>query len=255
MKRLLPIFLVLVIGLTLVATATPAQSQSGNLWGADYYPNPNWANPAACTQQVNLVNMNWGFGSPCPNVPADNFTARFNTDAFFYMTTYYFTIIADDEFTLVIDNIQVFSTVNGGQSGKQIVVPYFMSWQGTHHIDLYYRELVETASVFLTWSTCSNCGTTPTPPTQQFPSLPPNQPPPLITDYGDFTPCMQNNWPQVQCFVPTWNLDAGSISMENQIESWVKCGPADVKQTYYISPQVPAKTYKCSKTLAGWFPE
>lgn len=255
MKRLLlPIALVLVVGLAVVASVTPAQSQSGNLWGADYWNNPNWSGSPVMTQQISFISLDWGYGSPGSNVPADNFTARFNTDAFFNGTTYYFTVVADDEFALIVDGNTVFDTRGRGQSGKSFTIPVAM-WQGQHRIEVLYREFTQLAYVFVNWSTCSNCAPpTPAPPGQLWPSLPPSEKS-VITEFGDFTPCIQNNWHQKECFIPTWNLDYGSISMENQIQSWRQCGPADSVQTFFISPERPAVNYKCSKTLAGWFPD
>jgi hypothetical protein len=129
-------------------------------------------------------------------------------------------------------------------------------WQGQHRIEVLYREFTQLAYVFVSWSTCSTCTTVPTPvpPGQVWPSLPASQTS-VVTEFGDFTPCIQNNWHQKECFIPTWNLDYGSIAMENQIQSWNVCGPADIEQTFFVSAQQPAQTFRCSKTLAGWFPK
>jgi hypothetical protein len=259
MKRLLSIILVFVIGLILITSTMPAQSQSGNTWGVDYYPNFDWAGPAAFPQTINFVNMNWGYNAPGPNMPADWWSARFNTDAYFGQTTWYFTIVADDEFRLLIDNVQVFSTVGAPQPNKQFVVGYYMSWSGNHHIDLFFREATETASVFLNWSTsggtCTNCGTPSGGGQAPAQPLPTNQAPPLITDSGDYTPCMQNNWHQVKCFQEQWNLNSGSVAGEPQIQSWNKCSPPDSDYTFYVNPQVGNRAYRCSKTMAGYFPQ
>lgn len=253
MKRLLPIALVLSVGLAVLVSATPVQSQSGNLWGADYFNNPNWQGPAVLTQQINLVNLDWGFGSPGRAVPADNFTARFNTDAFFYGTTYFFTIVADDEVALFVDGRLVFDTRGRGQSGKSFTVPIAMT-QGHHRIVVDYREFTQLAYVFVSWSTCANCPPpTPGPPGQIWPNLPASQTN-VTTEFGNFTPCIQNGWHQAECFVPTWNIDAGSIRMERQIEVWTPCSPADSVQTFFVNPQTPDRAYRCSRTLAGWYP-
>ena len=97
----------------------PALAQSGNQWRIDYFNNTNWAGAPVYTQFTYTANMNWGLGSPGPNVPADNFTARFTTTPFFYSGVYRYTITADDEFVLYIDGVTYMSTIGAGLSGKQ----------------------------------------------------------------------------------------------------------------------------------------
>ncbi len=251
MRRLLPVFLVLVVGLALIGGASTALSQSGNTWRGDYFPNLDWAGAPVMTQYTSLVSFNWGQGSPGPGMPSDNWTARFTTDAFFNGTTYSFTAVADDEVIVTVDGVQYINTVGRNLSGKSVGVTMPMS-QGTHRVEVLYREFTVDAYVFVSWSTCSGCTAPPTPGVT-YPPLPPNQNPPLVTEFGDYTSCMQTPMHQVNCFVPTWNLNAGSIEMESQIQSWVRCSPADVQATYMVNNQ--PRSFRCSKTLAGWFPQ
>jgi hypothetical protein len=255
MKRLLPITLMLVIGLLLIGGATPAQAQSGNTWRVDYFPNTNWAGSPVSSQTVGFVNFNWGWGAPAPNMPTDNWTARLTTDAFFYSGYYTFTVVADDEAAVFINGATYLDTRGKGQSGKTMTftVPMNQQW---YHIEVLFREYTETAYLFVNWT----FGTTPPPPPQpgqQFPSLPPNAPD-VVTQFGNYNPCRDQNIHQSNCFVSDgqWNSpNLGSIQMEPQIQSWTPCTPADQVQTFYVNPQVPQRNFKCSKTLAGWFPE
>jgi hypothetical protein len=254
MKRVLPITLVLVLALTFVAGAAPTRAQSGNMWGVDYYPNTDWAGAPVYTQYVNFVSFDWSSGAPAPNMPPDNWTARLNTDAFFYNGYYTFSVVADDEVAVLINGATYVDTRGKGQSGKQINFTIPMGQQ-YYHIELLYREYTETSYLYFNWAYGN---TAPPPPTQgqQYPSLPANQQT-VVTQFGDYTPCMQQNIHQSNCFVSDGAWDSpnlGSIQMEPQIESWVNC-TADQQQTFYVSPQVPAKDYKCSKTMAGWFPQ
>ena len=157
------------------------------------------------TQYTSLVSFDWGQGSPGPWMPSDNWTARFTTDAFFNATTYSFTAVADDEVIVTVDGVQYINTVGRNLSGKSIGVTMPMS-QGTHRVEVLYREFTVDAYVFVSWSTCSGCTAPPTPGVT-YPPLPSNQNPPLVTDFGDYTTCMQTPMHQVNCFVPTWNLD------------------------------------------------
>ena len=76
----------------------------------------------------------------------------------------------------------------------------------------------------------------------------------VVTQYGDYTPCIQQNIHQSNCFVSDGAWDSpnlGSIQMEPQITSWNIC-VADTTETY-TNPNGQPQSYNCSKTLAGWF--
>ena len=252
MKRFLVIVAVLAVGLSLGGSAMPAAAQSGNTWRADYFNNPNWTGAPVTTAYVSFVSFDWGFGSPSPAVPVDNFTGRFTTDAFFYAGTYNFSVVADDEFVLLIDGWTHLDTRGQGQSGKPRNISVSMS-QGQHRVEVLYREWSETAYLFVNWGFFS--GTTP-PPNQTYPPLPASATS-LQTTFGDYTPCLQQGIHQSNCFVSDGAWDSpnlGSIQMEPQIQSWVSCQPADQVATFSVSPQIPQQDFRCSKTLAGWFP-
>ncbi len=254
MKRLLFTSTMLCLCLILMVGLMPAMAQSGNSWRADYFNNPDWAGAPVMTGFFSFVSFDWGFGSPSPAVPADNFTGRFTTDAFFYAGTYNFSLIADDEMVLIIDGVTFLDTRGQGQSGKPFNIAVSM-WQGTHRVEVMYREWTQTAYVFVNWA----LGGTPPPPPPtgpQFPPLPPSASS-VVTQFGDYTPCLQQQIHQSNCFVSDGAWDSpnlGSIQMEQQIESWVVCTPPDQVSTFYVSPEFPNRDYVCSRTLAGWFP-
>ena len=256
MKRLLLIATILVV--CLVGSLTSAMAQSGNTWRADFYNNPDWAGAPVTTGYFSFVSFDWGTGSPSPFVPADNFTARFTTDAFFYASTYTFSVVADDEFALLIDGVTYLDTRGQGQSGKSFSISLPM-WQGTHHVEVLYREWTQTAYVHVNWTYAGGGPTPPTPPPSGpvYPPLPASASS-VVTKFGNYTPCLQQGIHQSNCFVSDGAWDSpnlGSIQMEPQIQSWVNCEPPGLVNTYYVSPEVPARAFVCSKTLAGWFPQ
>jgi hypothetical protein len=246
--------IVLAICLILVAGTAPVAAQSGNTWQCDFFNNPDWAGSPVFTQWVSWVSFDWGYGSPSPAVPSDNFTGRFTTNAFFYAGTYTFSIVADDEFVLIIDGQTQLDTRGRGQSGKSLSVSIPM-WQGNHSVQVLYREWTLTANIWVNWALTG--GSTPPPPNgQSYPPLPASATS-VQTQFGDYTPCLQQKIHQSNCFVSDGAWDSpnlGSIQMEPQIQSWVNCSPADKDQTFWVNSQVGAQGYRCSKTLAGWFP-
>ena len=248
-----------------LAAAAPVQAQSGNQWRMDFFNNSDWQGGSSFTQYSSLLNFNWGLGSPAPNVPVDYFTGRFTTDAFFYAGTYRFSILADDDFKLIIDGSVVFDTIDKGQAGKQQVFDVGM-YQGNHTVRVDFREVEQTAYIYVDWQYLKP-GTPSAPPV-----YPPSQPVPpnngsqipasqssVQTTFGDFTPCIQQGLHQSECFQSdgAWNSpNLGSVQLEPKIDIWMNCEPADSDQTWIsdaTTDPVTTKTYRCSKTLAGYF--
>lgn len=261
MKRNL--ILIAVVVLSLAAIVGLGAAQTPYPWQIYYYNNPNWQGNPALTQTAPYIYFNWGYGSPGPAIPADNFTARMISDQYFYAGTYRFTVLADDEVALIIDNVIYLDTRNAGQSGKtfNVDIPFT---QNMHRVQLEYREFSATANLSVSWAYIKPDGQptpTPSPPT---PTPAPNQCKPasassVQTKFGDYTPCIQQGLHQSQCFQSDGAWDSpnvGSIEMEPRIEFWGNCEPADVVKSFQIScdPKIPWEEYKCSKTLAGWYP-
>jgi hypothetical protein len=129
-------------------------------------------------------------------------------------------------------------------------------WQGNHSVQVLYRECTVTANIWVNW-VLSSGGSAPPPTNEEnWPPLPASATS-VQTKYGDYTPCLQQKIHQSNCFVSDGAWDSpnlGSVQMELQIESWVVCSPPDTDQTFWVNSQVGARGYRCSKTLAGWFP-
>jgi hypothetical protein len=213
------------------------------------------------TQTIPFISMNWGFGSPGANVPVDNFTGRFDSQAFFYAGTNRFTLQADDEVALMINGVTFLDTRGAGQSGKVLTVDVPLP-QGWHQVRVLYREWSQTAYVFVNWQLVKPDGGTP-PPTPAPPPPPPTNCGPVSatsvqTKFGNYTPCIQQNSHQVNCFQSDGAWDSpnrGSIEMEPMISVWGNC-TADSTTEFQVScdPAVPWQSFNCSKTEAGWFP-
>ena len=267
-KRIALLLALALVAISLIPlmSSNSLHAQSGNQWRADYFNNPDWAGGPSLTQFTNFVSYNWGLGSPAPNIPADNFTARYTTTAFFYAGTYRFSILADDEFVLYVDGVQYANTIGQGLSGKTIELDIPMT-QAAHSVQVDYRELVQNAYISVNW-TYTKPGTVVTPvppavtptPSQPLPfPMVPQSATSVTTEFGDYTPCIQNGQHQSACYQTTgaWNApNLGSIQGEPQITVWGNCQPADSDTTWTTDPNTdPPKfnEFRCSKTLAGWF--
>lgn len=261
------IALVVAAAIGMPAWTTGVQAQNGNVWQINYWPNPSWQGFSPFSQQVGLLAFNWGTGAPMPGMPVDNFTATATTTAWFSAGTYQFTTQADDEITLVINGTTWVNTVNQGQSGKTQFVNVNLP-DGWANIRVDYREFTGNAYLFVNWQminapqpTPPGPGPAPTPtPIPNAPPAPGTVPVPsassVQTQFGNYTPCIQQGIHQQNCFVSNgaWNApNAGSIAMEPQILVWMNC-TADSVQNMQIFQNTPPQSAACSRTEAGWFP-
>lgn len=254
--------LVVAAAIGIPAWTPNAQAQNGNIWQINYWSNPSWQGYSPFSQQVGILAFNWGTGAPMPGMPVDNFTATATTTAWFSAGTYQFSTQADDEVTLVINGVTWINTVNQGQSGKTQFVNVSLP-DGWANIRVDYREFTGNAYLFVNWRMIGGVqpGPTPTPvPNQGSVPAPGTVPVPssssVQTEFGDFTPCIQQNIHQKNCFVSNgaWNApNAGSIGMEPQILIWGNC-TADQVQNMQIFQNTPVQSAACSRTGAGWFP-
>jgi hypothetical protein len=254
----LPLYTIsLTLLVCLLMAPAPAQAQSGNQWRVDFYPNLDWAGAPVYTQYSALADFNWGQGSPGPNMPNQNYTARMTTDAYFYAGTYRFTILADDEIRFSINNALYFDTIGQGQSGKAFSIDIPMS-QGMSRILLDYRQYSGPGYIHFYWEYVKPDPSYPvyTPPSQSAPP-PVSSATSLATQFGDYTLCIRQGLHQSNCFQSNgqWNSpNLGSIQMEPQIVIWQQC-QADTEKTQRLYADRDPQLSKCSKTEAGWFPE
>lgn len=268
-----------VVGLVLLAvTITPLLAQSGNVWNVSYYANPNWSGTPAMGMTSSYIDFNWGTVPPGPGMPSTNWTATMTSSAYFYYTgTYVFQALADDEISVMVDNVTYINTIGAGMSGKtiQVAVPLNM---GTHSLTVQYRQYTGTAYVYLNWAYAKpgggyvynplpvpmpvatpvavTPGATPTPSCDPAWSCTcPVQATSVTTEYGNYTTCIQQDLPQSDCFVSDGQWDSpnlGSIQMEPDIEVWGSCTPGALQCMQLQCNQAPVEAV-CSKTGAGWF--
>jgi hypothetical protein len=223
MKRrhlIIPALLALVL---LAAVAAPLLAQSGNSWYIQYYSDPNWSVPSVSMYSA-YIDFNWGTVPPAPGMPSTNWTATMTSTAYFNSGNYTFSALADDEISMQIDGVTYINTIGAGMSGKSVT--------------LILPPPVSTPTCNPWWS-CS-C---------------PTQATSVTTQYGDYTPCIQQNLQQANCFVSDGQWDSpnmGSIQSEPPIQVWGNCTPGQLQCMQLACNQAPVQA-TCSKTGAGWF--
>jgi hypothetical protein len=251
------IALVFVLALGIGGTRT-VDAQAGSPWTSAYFNNGFLiGNPVFVTTD-SFINFNWGFGSPNPAVPVDNFSARYTTTAFFAAGVYRFSILADDGFTLRVNNTPFLNTFNAPVPGKVFTVDVPIQ-QGFTTIQVDYLEITGVAFISVNWFVISGGGVVVQPPITVPTAVPPGTLVPsqssVVTQFGDFTPCIRNGTHQVNCFVSdgAWNSpNRGSIELEPRIQIWRQCTPDSVVTQQVFVGQPPQRT-SCSKTGAGFY--
>ncbi len=262
MKRIFSILLVVSL-LTVFGVFGVVQAQNTAPWSAQFYNNTTLSGNPTATAAISSLNVNWGTGSPAQGVGNTNWSARFATDSVFSTPGFYlFSILADDGATLRVNNVVYLDTYSAPQPGKTLAVLVPIQ-AGSNHIQVDFLQLGGVAYIFVNWSFSKPLDggggggggpvvivPTPVPPNTLVPSATS-----VTTEFGNYTPCIQQNIHQSNCFTSNgaWNApNLGSIQMEPQIVIWGNCTPdAVVNQTVFVGQ--PPRSTTCSKTEAGFF--
>lgn len=170
MRILVSLIIVLAALGAAIPEATPAQAQTGVTWSVEYFNNAYLVGSPVLVRQESGMQFYWGAGSPAPEVPVDNFSARFATDAYFAAGAYRFYILADDGIKLWIDfpadKRPSLDTYNAPRPGELLTFDTTLT-AGMHHIQVDYRENTGDAYVNIGWEPLASAQgpNFPTPPT------------------------------------------------------------------------------------------
>ncbi len=140
--------LILLLASPLVAAAAPLPS-SEHPWRAQYYANRSLSGSTVLTRMDDSIDFDWGHGSPGSGIPADNFSARWNQDAWFDGGTYRFTARADDGLRVWVDDTLVIDAWCDQQASWMTRDVYIS--QGMHPVQVEYYEHGGGAVVQLGW--------------------------------------------------------------------------------------------------------
>ena len=122
---------------TATPTAIPTFVPPGGSWLGEYYANPSLAGYPTIVRQDAAVDFNWGYGSPAPGIPVDNFSVRWTRSLWYDEGTYRFYANADDGVRVWVDGRLVIDqwhswrpeTYSGeiwlGAGYHQVVVDYY----------------------------------------------------------------------------------------------------------------------------------
>jgi LysM repeat protein len=126
----------------------PPPPPPAGTWLGTYYNNRNLSGAPALERRDANIDFNWGFGSPAPQVFADNFSARWTRTFYMPGGTYRLTVVSDDGVRVWIDGVPIIDdwTI---RPRKTIVQDYVIS-TGNHTFTVEYFEAEGLAEIFVT---------------------------------------------------------------------------------------------------------
>ncbi len=126
----------------------PGDLDAGGPWEAAYYANADLSGTPALTRQDAVLDFNWGWGSPDPTVPTDNFSAVWTGSVEFDGGRYTFTTYSDDGVRLTVDDRLVIDSWRPMRGTRSATLALS---EGTHTVRLEYFERTGVALVRLNW--------------------------------------------------------------------------------------------------------
>ncbi len=118
-------------------------------WRAEYFNNPNLQGEPVMVRNEPSINYNWGAGSPGPNVPVNNFSARWTRQLFFDGGDYLFRIQSDDGNRVWINNDLIFDNWRDGATG--VLETRRSLPAGIHQLRVEYYERAGDAFIGFSW--------------------------------------------------------------------------------------------------------
>lgn len=102
---------------TPIPTPTPAPPVFVN-WKTAYFANRDLSGEPVALLDSTEINFRWGLGSPLPQVPVDNFSARFERTVDFPAATYRFVVRSDDGVRVWLRNELIIDAWREGATGE-----------------------------------------------------------------------------------------------------------------------------------------
>jgi hypothetical protein len=129
----------------------------GEGWTGEYFNNRELSGSPALIRYDAAVDFNWGYGSPGPNIPADNFSVRWRHELGFTPGTYRFNASTDDGIRVYVDGNLIIDAWYNQKLPNTHSADINLS-ADRHHILVEYYEAGGEASVHVWWSRLQNPG-------------------------------------------------------------------------------------------------
>ncbi len=130
-------------------------------WRGEYFNNMQLSGGPAAVRGDQVIDFNWGSGSPMPGINSDHFSVRWTQTLNFAPGTYRFDVFSDDGVRLWVNNMLVIDQWRDQTDGRFSATA---ALSGMTPIHMEYYENTGRAAVALSWVTLSG-GVVPPPAT------------------------------------------------------------------------------------------
>ncbi|RME79468.1 MAG: hypothetical protein D6784_00665 [Chloroflexi bacterium] len=150
MKKLFWILVVVLLTIAVVPLASQAAPLSKLSWHAAYYDNPNLSGQPRLVTFVDPLDLDFGTGSPNPDIPRDRFSARFTTTRHLEEGTYLFLLDVDDGARVWLDGKLIIDAWDLGAK-QNVKARVYVDKTGDHQLQVAYFEDTGRASISFRW--------------------------------------------------------------------------------------------------------
>ncbi|MBN1220877.1 MAG: hypothetical protein JXM69_18285 [Anaerolineae bacterium] len=142
------IALLLILGLfPLTGQAAPLKNLS---WRAEYYDNSALSGQPRLVRYEDVLDHDWGSGSPSNDIPADHFSARWTVNRHFDRGTYLFVATVDDGIRVWFDGKLILDAWTTG-SKENLKAKVYTETTGNHELQVAYFENTGQAMIKFDW--------------------------------------------------------------------------------------------------------
>jgi surface antigen/PKD repeat protein len=133
------------------------ESRDPYQWYAQYWGNKDlwWDSIVRANEGTGTLNHSWGSGGPGYGIPVDQFSSRFERQAYFDCGTYDFYISTDDGVRFWIDGANRFDSWQ--DQADSFTVPNVTLSEGYHELKVEHYENGGGANLSLSWSQLGGC--------------------------------------------------------------------------------------------------
>jgi hypothetical protein len=155
-RQMLTGSLPLLVLFAMILAIPPASAEAGlprtdpGAWWADYFASRDLSGSPVTSRFDDAINFTWSKGSPAKGVPADNFSVRWQREAWFSGGTYRFSILSDDGVRIWIGDQLVVDLWH-----DRWALPYYTDSYiapGTHKVRVEYYDHEGDATISVGWN-------------------------------------------------------------------------------------------------------
>lgn len=143
-------------------------------WRGEYWSNQHLQGAPVVTRNDREINFDWGFGSPAPQVPSDQFSARWTRQIEFSAGLYRFYARADDGVRLFVDGALLLDRWQDSSGDRVHEVEVVLN--GRHTIVVEYYDNLHAARIRVWYERLGDPPTATPPPPSATPILPTETP-------------------------------------------------------------------------------